>query len=356
MARSEERRSHPGDVMFAALSEPRISLDPEVRDALQRIRGYRRTPLLYLRWAAVHPYSVALLCAVGLAALVSWSFPVLLAGLSLSWVLLGISPWVRCLRAALDERLDVHEQATVEQARDALVQQMGAPHQVEFARLERIMERTRENVARRLDVAPELAAMPDGSRLGASYIQLAIALRAGRESLASTSYHELMETIGALETVRVASTDRMRALAERRLEVAYRRVSCWCRTRDGMEAIEQQLATVVELIQLLHEQSLAPEQLQLDGVEVGRFLRELDDSEGALREIAALAMEEARNGARLRGPVRVGEVGGVGEVGDLDRALAEVIAAEEMLDAELLEGQGEARASLPCQVPHVAAG
>ena len=292
MTRNERQRSHTEDVMIASLADTRLALAPGVRDALQRLRGRRRTPLMYVGRVLSHPCNLLLIFGVLLLSFIGWSLPVLLTGLLIEAALLGISPWARFIRSRIDAQLDEADHAAASRARDALVQQMDVRHQQELARLERLLDRTRDNMERRAggSLGPEHS--PDPSWLTASYIRLAIAHRAGQESLASTSYHELMETIRGLEAVRLASADRMRDLAERRLAIAYRRVECWCRTREGLEAIGQQLATILELVQLMHEQSLSPDSTNVACAEIDRFMRELEANEGTLREIAALATEE----------------------------------------------------------------
>jgi Asp-tRNA(Asn)/Glu-tRNA(Gln) amidotransferase C subunit len=237
-----------------------------------------------------HPCNLLLIFGVLLLSFIGWSLPLLLAGLGLEIGLLAIAPWGRFLRRRVDAQLDEADRAAAAKARDALVQQMDVRHQQELGRLERLIDRTRENLDRRTCGA--LSARGHGldpGRLTASYIRLAIAHRAGQESLAMTSYHELTDTIRALEAVRVASNDRMRELAERRLAIAYRRVECWCRTREGLEAIAQQLATILELVQLMHEQSLTPMDPHSACAEIERFMREIEENEGTLREIAEIA-------------------------------------------------------------------
>lgn len=294
MTRIERQRSQSEDVMVVDLVDTRLALAPSVRDALQRLHARRRrTPLTYMGRVLSHPCNLLMLFGVLLLSFIGWSLPVLFAGLALEAALLALAPWARSLRVRVDVQLDESDRAEAARARDALVQQMDARHQQELARLERLIERTRENLDRRAGgAAVALGHDLDLSRLTSSYIRLAIAYRAGQESLAMTSYQELSDTIRALETVRRAASSRMRELAERRLAIAYRRVECWSRTREGLEAIGQQLATILELVQLMHEQSLTPVDPLSASAEIDRFMRDLEHREGAMREIDALSSEE----------------------------------------------------------------
>lgn len=293
MTRSERKRSHSDDVMIASLADTGLALTPGVRDALRRLQQRRRTALTYVGRVVSHPCNLLLIFGVLLLSFIGWSLPVLLAGLVIEALILGISPWARFIRRHIDVQLDEADRAAASRARDALVQQMDVRHQQELSRLDRLLDRTRDNLERRAGDAFGPDHGPDPSWLTASYIRLAIAHRAGQESLATTSYHELMETIRGLEAVRLSSTARMREIAERRLAIAYRRVECWCRTREGLEAIGHQLATILELVQLMHEQSLAPGDAHVACTEIDRFMRELEASEGTLRELAALAAPDS---------------------------------------------------------------
>jgi signal transduction histidine kinase len=294
MTRIERQRSQSEDVMVVDLVDTRLALAPSVRDALERLHGCgRRSPVVYMGRVLSHPCNLLMLFGVLLLSFIGWSLPVLLVGIALEAGLLSLSPWVRFLRRRIDVQLDETDRAEAARAHDALVQQMDGRHQQELARLERLIDRTRENLSRRLGGAQlSLSSDADLTRLTASYIRLAIAYRAGQESLAMTSYQDLTDTIQTLETVRRASGTRMRELAERRLAIAYRRVECWSRTREGLEAISQQLATIVELVQLMHEQSLTPMDPHSACVEIDRFMRDLEHREGAMREIDALSNEE----------------------------------------------------------------
>jgi hypothetical protein len=185
---------------------------------------------------------------------------------------------------------------------------MDVRHQQELMRLERLIDKTRDNVRRRCGGTQ--VTLGDGLSLGrltSNYIRLAIAHRAGQESLASTSHQELTETIRALQAVQLGSSERMREIAARRLSIAYRRAECWCRTREGIDQIAQQLSTILELVHLVHEQSLTPVNPEGTCAEIDRFMRELEDSEGTLRELAELGVDEVIEIEELeveRAPVR----------------------------------------------------
>ncbi|WP_437642561.1 hypothetical protein [Sorangium sp. So ce854] len=258
----------------------------------------RRTASTYVGRVLVHPYNLLVVGSALLLSFIGWSPLLLLIGLGAELLILCLVPWRGYFRRSIDAQLDEADRAAWSRARESLIRQMDIRHQQELARLDRLIDRTRENIRRRGGAVPML--LDDGfglSRLLMSYIRLAIAHKAGQESLAMTNHTELMETIRALEAVRSTSAGRTRGLSERRLSIAYRRAECWSRTREGLEVVSQKLAAILELIQLMHEQSMTPADSPSTCVEIDRFMRELDDidnGESTQRELDELDMDMDR--------------------------------------------------------------
>ncbi|WP_437581946.1 hypothetical protein [Sorangium sp. So ce887] len=258
----------------------------------------RRTARTYLGRVMVHPYNLLVVGSVLLLSFIGWSPLLLLFGLGAELVILCIIPWRGYFRRSIDAQLDEADRAAWSRARESLIRQMDIRHQQELARLDRLIDRTRENIRRRGGSVPLL--LDDGfglSRLLMSYIRLAIAHKAGQESLAMTNHSELMETIRSLEALRSTSAGRARGLSERRLAIAYRRAECWSRTREGLDVVSQKLATILELIQLMHEQSMTPVDSPATCAEIDRFMRELDgfdSGESTQRELEELDLDMDR--------------------------------------------------------------
>ncbi|MGK3993453.1 hypothetical protein [Sorangium sp. So ce1024] len=258
----------------------------------------RRTASTYVGRVLVHPYNLLVVGSALLLSFIGWSPLLLLIGLGAELLILCLVPWRGYFRRSIDAQLDEADRAAWSKARESLIRQMDIRHQQELARLDRLIDRTRENIRRRGGAVPTL--LDDGfglSRLLMSYIRLAIAHKAGQESLAMTNHTELMETIRSLEAVRSTSAGRTRGLSERRLSIAYRRAECWSRTREGLEVVSQKLAAILELIQLMHEQSMTPADSPSTCVEIDRFMRELDDidnGESTQRELEELDLDMDR--------------------------------------------------------------
>lgn len=283
------------DVLGASMAESRATL---AAFGVQVAPLRRRTARTYLGRVLVHPYNLLVVGSALLLSFIGWSPLLLLIGLGAELLILCLVPWRGYVRRGIDAQLDEADRASWSRARESLIRQMDIRHQQELARLDRLIDRTRENIRRRGGAVPLL--LDDGfglSRLIMSYIRLAIAHKAGQESLAMTNHSELMETIRSLEAVRSTSAGRTRGLSERRLSIAYRRAECWSQTREGLEVVSQKLAAILELIQLMHEQSMTPVDSPSTCAEIDRFMRELDDldnGESTQRELEELDMDMDR--------------------------------------------------------------
>lgn len=269
------------DVLAASMAESRTTLETY---GVQVAPTRRRTGLTYLGRVAVHPYNLLVLGSALLLSFIGWSSLLLLLGIGAELAILCIVPWRGYFRQRIDAQLDEIDRAAWTRARETLVRQMDIRHQQELAKLDRLIDRTRENIRRRGGAVPILLDEGFGlNRLVTSYIRLAIAHKAGQESLAMTNHGELMETIRGLEAIRNTSSGRTRGLSERRLSIAYRRAECWNRTREGLDVVAQKLSTILELIQLMHERSMTPVDSLSTYADIDRFMRELDDFDGGER-------------------------------------------------------------------------
>ena len=254
----------------------------------------RRTGWTYLSNAAIHPSNLLLLIGVMFLSLILWSAPVLLAGLGVEAAFLAVVPRCAFFRRGVDACLDEAERAAVQKAREALILQMGEAHRQELCKIEALIGKAFANAQRRHGVVLLGAGDPLGvGRLTGSYIRLAIAHRACEESLALTNRHVLEGTIRALESAETAAPTTSRTLLRRRLSIAYRRAECWAKTRDDLEAIGHQLATITELVHLMHQESLAPPGSPSVSTEVDRVLADFEHGEGALRELADIGVDDA---------------------------------------------------------------
>lgn len=263
---------------------------PEIR---ARAAPRRRSARTYLACAVLNPYHLILLAGALLLCMISWSFWALLVEVGADLVVLSILPWCGFFRRRADVHLDAAERAEAARLREALIQRMGEGHRHELSRLDALVERTRDPRLRAGRELPEIAGEGGGlDILAHRYIRLAIAHRTCAETLAMTDYRALQATIRSLEATLPMPAPRIRRVLERRLEVARKRVEHWGHARENLELLTHELATIMELVQLVHERTTAPAAGQRFSTDVDGLLADLDDRDGIEREIADLAPEE----------------------------------------------------------------
>lgn len=103
--------------------------------------------------------------------------------------------------------------------------------------------------------------------------------------LQSTTEENIAQTITALKEDMADDPPRIRAIKERRLEILQKRLNRIKKARENLEILEAQLATIEDVIQYIHDQSLTmrnPEELtfQLD-----TLLSEAEETEAIVQEL-----------------------------------------------------------------------
>jgi hypothetical protein len=286
-----------GALLLSASHEPKAAdasiqpgmsiaaLDPVSTCQLQRYG--ERSGLTYVKHALLHPYNLPLLVVVMTVGAISGNLAGLFLAVLAELVLLTTVSRLRFFRRHIQEILEQADRAEAARARATVLLKMDEKHRQELEILEALADQIRGNL--------NGAAIDDCLGLGrliGAYVRLAIAYRKNNESLNAANRQMIEQEIKTLETVADHATDRTRALATRRLEIARRRADRWDRTRDDLDAIVHQLAMIRELIHLMHEQSTTAVNRQETTVELDRFIADLEGSAGTIREIAELAMEE----------------------------------------------------------------
>jgi hypothetical protein len=246
---------------------------------------------LYLRHAILSPYNLIWPGLVAFLAANVGGALVLIVGLLLQVVFISALPRARWFRAQVDERQAKKEREAAAQVRAQLLVRMSEEHQRELERLELLVDEINLRLGR-----GELAqAGNDCFGLGnllAGFVRLAMAYKSGQQYFAATSRQALIDEIAQLEAQRVSAAPRVRRHTERRLEIARRRLARWDQTRDDIEAVVFQMATIRSLIHLAHESALAPVEEDDTTRDVEPLLHELGGERDPLRELAQITAAE----------------------------------------------------------------
>ncbi len=227
---------------------------------------------LYLRRALTHPYSLFIMLTAAAFGLIGGFASVLVLGVAVELLTLAVIPQCQFFRRYVDQSVEKAKRAELARARRQLLPQLEEIHRQELERIDILVEKMEED--ERL------------LRLTNGYVRLALAYRASKESLSAIDRHSLQNEISLLEAAQTTAPPRLRRLHARRAAIARQRADRYDRTRENLEVIRHQLATIVELIQLMHEQTLAPCDTQEMNEEVDRLLADLEVHEGALKELS----------------------------------------------------------------------
>jgi hypothetical protein len=255
--------------------------------------GEQRSCFTYVKHALLHPYNLPLLVVVMTVGAISGNLIGLFVAIFAELILLTTVSRLGFFRRHIEEMLDQADRAEAAKVRAAVLLRMEEKHRQELEILETLVDKTRSNLAKQGSSAE--AAIEDCLGLGrliAGYVRLAIAYKRNDESLTAANRQVLEQEIKALEIVEESASERTRKLASRRLAIAKRRADRWDRTREDLDAIAHQLAMIRELIHLMHEQSTVAVNLNETTSEIDHFISDLEDSEGTMREIAELAVED----------------------------------------------------------------
>lgn len=286
-------------------------------------RRHERARFTYLRRALFDHYNIAMLTAIAVSSMISGSWWVLLVGLLAEFAVIAVVPHMSAFRRRVDEHLAMLEQGELCREREQLLMQMNEGHRDQFERLEHLVYRIRAaggETTRALNRELGL------DRMLATYVELSIAHRQGHQFLAMTSRRQLERELRALRvrSDEPSTSGRVRGLQKHRLAIAEKRLARWDRNREHLDVIDQQLATISELIQLVHEHSMAPAGTEEVAREIEHLLGELDENDGILSELhdACASHDDALETAEVK-------------------ALGDAVADPDALGADALANHGD---------------
>lgn len=248
----------------------------------------------YLKHAFLSQYNLILLGGTVLASLIDQSVFPLLMGVGAEAAYLSFVPGMAWFRRRVDAKYEEEARKKAREKREQLIRQMAEPHQQRLAQLQALNEKIKTNIANQGEVVRAILEESVGKaeRLAARYVQLAIAHKSFGEYLRVTDRRALANEIVALEAAIKESSARVKELQEQRLGIAKKRAERWDKARENLEVVAHQLATIEELIRLMHEQSIAPKDPELMSADLDRFMADLDDNQDTVRELATLGGHE----------------------------------------------------------------
>lgn len=269
----------------------------------------------YLQKAFFHGINLTALGVFGTAALATAN-PVLLgAGVAFELLWMAFVPRLPGFRRGIDsERRALVAAEATEQA-DRMLAEL-APNQRElFLQLRELKGRILEN-HQRLGSTEMLLESTGGriDQLLASFLKLLHTLDAYRKSLHGPGRQEVERELATLiaESEREPAGEKLREVREKRAGILRKRLERYDQAREHRELISHQLASIEDLLRLLHEQSIGLRDPGLVDQQLDTMVAEAESTEATLRDLqaflaidgsmAALPTEATgRTQARVRG-------------------------------------------------------
>jgi len=248
--------------------------------------------LRYVAAALRHRWSFWILGGGALAALVASSdVPLLLAG-GTELAFLGLVSGNARFQHAVDARTARRSARRRARRTEALLAELAPNQREHFLGLQALAARIRENFAR-LEAGGEAVAAQSAGRIEALlqvFLRLLITLDDHKRYLGSTDRERIEAELRQLEADVAAegASDAVREIKRRRVAILRKRLERFAKARESREVIAHQLASIEDLLRLLHEQSITlrdPAALthQLDALAL-----EVEEAEATVRDLDRL--------------------------------------------------------------------
>jgi hypothetical protein len=118
-----------------------------------------------------------------------------------------------------------------------------------------------------------------------SYIKLLYQKERYEDSVRSGAEREISRDIEQVQAELETQSPRVRAIKERRLRILEQRLDRYKRSKENLEIIEEQLATIEDVIKYIHEQSLTLRDPEAITFQLDTLLNEVEETEASVEEI-----------------------------------------------------------------------
>ncbi len=276
----------PHSSALAAVTTPRPPEPPRAKacERLARLRPPGEAD--YLREAFVHPANIAVITLPVALAVLSQSAWVLLPGLIIEVAFVTLLAKLKPFRRRVDAAHREVERDAAAAARAELFDGMSDRHRREFIALEHRVAHVRD---RRALAENDILGL---RRLLANYMRLALAHKRASSALQLSDRGGLSSEIERLQRTGQETSSRIRTLEARRLALARRRAAVWEQNRESVAVIEAQMATISDVVQLIHDRAIAPVETRAVDDELETLLSDLEASDKALEELSDVGDED----------------------------------------------------------------
>ncbi len=244
----------------------------------------------YTREAFLHPWNLTFLIAAMLTAFVVGGVPfvfnlVLLLTAAAELMFLGIVP-----RDPRFQRV-IKSQKAAERAKapsqKEIFNLLGRQNQRRYVRLRRLEKEIKSNYEKLSYASQGLldSHLKKIDGLLDSYLNLLYQRERYEVAMQQSTQSEVSAAIAALKDDMRDDPPRVRAIKERRLRILSNRLERFKKGRENIEIIDAQLATVEDVTQYIHEQSLTMRNPEEITFQLDTLLSEVEETEKAVQEV-----------------------------------------------------------------------
>ncbi len=118
-----------------------------------------------------------------------------------------------------------------------------------------------------------------------SYIKLLYQKERYEDSVRTSAEKEIMRDIEELRSDLETQSPRVKAIKKRRLRILEQRLDRFKKSKENLEIIEEQLATIEDVIKYIHEQSLTLRDPEAITFQLDTLLNEVEETEASVEEL-----------------------------------------------------------------------
>jgi hypothetical protein len=242
----------------------------------------------YVRAALFHGVNLSALGAAGIASVAMMNpLPALLA-LGAELVYLGTVPALPGFKRRVERKAAQARTQAATQLADAMLAELSPSQREHFYSLRDLKERILANYKKLGSTGLLLHSSEQQiDQLLASFLRLLSTLNAYRQYLGQANRaeveRELNELVSDLE--RAPGPEKVREVQQKRAEILRKRLQRFDRAAEHRELMSHQLASIEDMLRLLHEQSIGMRDPEVVGRQLETISAEVETTESTVREL-----------------------------------------------------------------------
>lgn len=267
----------------------------------------------YWKAAVLHPWNLVMLGATAVAAIALGSEVPLLFGAGLELFYLGVIPANGRFRKAIDARLHKVRRLSEGKRQELMIEELAANQRDHYLSLRQLADRIRQNYRRHEETHGALLLEQSQTKIEsllAAFLKLLVTLNDYRRYLNATDRRmierDLAELEGDLQSP--GGSEAVREIKRKRIDILHKRLERFSKAEESREVISHQLASIEDVLRLVHEQSITIRDPQAITQQLDALTVEVEETESTVRDMErflALTAEAAAIPQAPQQPVKV---------------------------------------------------